>query len=176
MRIQTGKELVAAPPFCPVPEGRLMAFRAAVLTGTALAAILIGCSKQDQEKADEANAKAKAEAKKLTAEAKQEAHKLGDDIKQGMNGPVSTSTAEAGRKLRDAGHKVDHATLVARVKTKLATDAGLSTATSVRVDAEGSVITLSGTATTADAKRAAEQAAASVDGVSRVVNNIVVQP
>jgi osmotically-inducible protein OsmY len=157
-------------------EKGTMHLRAAVLTTTALAGLLIGCSRQDQEKVDQANAKANAEAKKLTAEVKQEAHKLSDDVAKGMNGPVSPSTAEAKRKLQDAGRTVDHATLVARVKTKLAADVGLSTASSVRVDANGNVITLSGTTATAEAKQAAEQAASAVDGVSRVIDNIVVQP
>lgn len=153
-----------------------MNFRAAALTITALVGFLIGCSTQDQEKVDQANAKANAEAKKLTAEVKQEAHKVSDEVAKGMNGPVSPSAAEAERKLHDAGRTVDHATLVARVKTKLAADVGLSTAESVRVDANGSVITLSGAADTAEARQAAERAAASVDGVSRVVDNIAVQP
>lgn len=150
--------------------------KALVLTAMMLTGLLVSCSKQDQEKVDEANAKATAGAKKLTAEVKQEAHKVSNEVAKGMNGPVSPSTAEAQRKLHDAGRTVDHATLVARVKTKLAADVGLSTAASVRVDANGSVITLSGAADTAEAKQAAERAAAAVDGVSRVVDNIAVQP
>jgi osmotically-inducible protein OsmY len=141
----------------------------------AACALLVSCSRQNQEKADQANAKANAEAKKLTADVKQEAHKVSDEVARGMNGPVSPPAAEAKRKLEDVGQEADHATLVARVKTKLAADVGLSAASSVWVDANGSLITLSGTTATTEAKQAAEQAASAV-GPVRVVDNIVVQP
>lgn len=99
--------------------------------------------------------------------------------------PIKTNTAEAGPKLEHAGQvakettikagqTLDHAATIARVKTKLAADVGLSAASTIVVDVSGSVVTLRGTASSEDQKRAAEQAVSRIDGITRVVNQIAV--
>jgi osmotically-inducible protein OsmY len=154
-------------------------------------ALCSACSKTDQEqaqaRANEAQAKTKAAMHKLDTEAKVEAHKLNSELGKGMNGSTALSTNGADAKLdhagqvarteaAQAGRKLDHATVIARVKAKLAADVGLATVANVRVDAAGSIVTLSGTVSTADQKRLAEQAASQVDGVTHVVDQIQVQP
>lgn len=147
----------------------------ALISAMALTSLLVGCSRQDQASVQQANDKANAEAHKLSVEAKQEAHKLGNEIGKGMNGPVTPSSAEADRKLHEAGKTLDQAALTAAVKTKMAADVGLSTVSAVRVDVTGSVVTLSGTTATAEQRQAAEQSAAQVNGISHVIDNIRVQ-
>ena len=66
--------------------------------------------------------------------------------------------------------------MLARVKSRLAADAGLSTLTSVSVAVNGSVVTLTGTVANVDQKKAAASAASQVDGVSRVRNDLLVRP
>jgi osmotically-inducible protein OsmY len=151
-------------------------------------AILTGCSQSDreraQERAKEASAKADSEMHKLGNDAKADARKLNSEIQQGMN---STSTRDANAKLdhaaqiartemAEAGRKLDRAGVIASVKAKLAADVGLTTMSNVRVDANGSTVILSGTVSTADQRRLAEQAASQVDGVAKVRNQIQVQP
>ena len=62
----------------------------------------------------------------------------------------------------------------ANVKTKLASDLGLSTVTNISVNATNGVVTLAGMVTTADQKSKAEGIAKSVPHVVRVVNNLQV--
>jgi osmotically-inducible protein OsmY len=157
---------------------------AAIAMAAALTVFAAGCSKKDKASADQAREKArteahklsteaKQEAQKLSTEAKQEAQKLGSEVDKGMNGSPSPSVDQAERKLQHAGQVAGHGTLIARVKTKLAADVGLDTMSTVRVDVKGSVVTLSGTIVGANQKRLAEQSAAQVTGVSRVVNNLI---
>jgi osmotically-inducible protein OsmY len=150
-----------------------MKLRLTAIAVAALMAFVAGCNKQSQEKVDRAQDKARAEAHKLSTQAKQEARKVSDEVGKGMNGSPSPSADQAERKLQHAGQVVSHETLIARVKTKLAADVGLATMSTVRVDVNGSVVTLSGTVVAADQKRLAGESAAQVDGVSRVVNNII---
>ncbi|MBX9601638.1 MAG: BON domain-containing protein [Bryobacteraceae bacterium] len=82
----------------------------------------------------------------------------------------------AERAADSAGRTVDNAATTTAVKTKLAADVRLSTLTSINVDSNGSTVTLTGRVPTDDDKRRAEEVARSVDGVARVVNNLVVQP
>jgi BON domain-containing protein len=154
-------------------------------------ALFTACSKSDQEQAQaRANAaadKTKVAMHKLDTEAKAEAHKLNAEIGKGMNGSTATSTTEVSAKLdhagqvarteaAEAGRKLDRATVIARVKGKLATDVGLATAANVKVDLTGSTVVLTGTVSTADQKRLAEQSASQVDGVTHVQDEIQVQP
>jgi osmotically-inducible protein OsmY len=74
------------------------------------------------------------------------------------------------------GINLDHAALITKIKSKLASEAGLDTLNSVDVSVEGSVVTLSGTVSTESQKQSAELAAAHVDGVTRVRNRLNVQP
>jgi hyperosmotically inducible periplasmic protein len=86
---------------------------------------------------------------------------------------AETEAREAGR---TAERKVDNAATTASVKAKLAADVRLSTLTSINVDSNADTVTLSGRVPTADDKRRAEEVARSVDGVTRVVNNLEVVP
>ena len=146
------------------------------------------CSQTDQrrarERADETREKAQTELHKLGSEVKQDAHKLNQELGQTLH---RTGTQEASRKLDTAAHeakveaqragrKLDHAALIARVKAKLAANAGLSTASNVSVDIDGSVVTLSGTVGSADQKQSAISAAERVDGITKVIDNIRVEP
>ena len=91
---------------------------------------------------------------------------------------ASDKMSAAGDRVKDAsskaGVKLDQAALLAKVKTKLASDAGLATLTKVEVTTDGSVVMLSGEVSSAEQKKAVEKAAAQVDGVTKVVNNVVV--
>jgi osmotically-inducible protein OsmY len=71
---------------------------------------------------------------------------------------------------------VNQAALTTAVKSKLAADVRLGTLTSVNVDTNGTTVTLSGTVPTAEDKRQAEAVAKSVDGVTRVENNLTIKP
>jgi len=82
-------------------------------------------------------------------------------------------TKDAADRTKD---KVNEAALTTAVKSKLAADVRLSTLTSVNVDSNGTVVTLSGTVPTAEDKRQAEIVAKGVDGVTRVMNNLTVTP
>ena len=142
-----------------------------------------------RRKADEATARAKEEAHRLAREAKQEARALDRNIKDALNNPGAgeRDDSHAGQKLRrggedlrsagsDAEVKLSHAALIARVKAKLANEVGLSTVTSVDVDASGRVVTLRGTVSSPEQKQQAEDAVRQVNGVSRVINNLEVRP
>jgi hyperosmotically inducible periplasmic protein len=165
--------------------------------GWALAVILLfsaGCDKADQERAHEraveAQKRADEGARRLGNEAKREAHRINQKIGDALNGQSSGSLAttsdadkkldHAGRVARDAGEsatrKLDHAAVIAKVKAKLAADVGMSTMANVEVDAAGPVVTLRGTVSSEDQKREAERAASQVDGVTKVVNDLTVQP
>jgi hypothetical protein len=70
--------------------------------------------------------------------------------------------------------QVDDAQITAEVKSKLASDVGLSTVTNISVNCTNGVVTLSGQVDTADAKAKAEAIAKSVPKVVRVVDNLQV--
>jgi hypothetical protein len=124
------------------------------------------------------------------ARAKQDARDLGHKIKQAVNsgGPAQPGTTQsAEEKLRQggedlrvagekAGVKLDRAALIAKVKARLVADIGLSTATSIDVDARGQVVTLKGTVPSEDQKQRAEQSVRQLDGVAKVVNDLAVAP
>lgn len=86
---------------------------------------------------------------------------------------VESETKEAGR---SAERKVDNAATTTAVKSKLAADVRLSTLTSINVDSNGDVVTLTGSVPKADDKRKAEEVAMSVDGVRRVINSLEIKP
>lgn len=147
-----------------------------VALGIALVLGAAGCSSQNQEQAKE-------DAKKAGHEIKAEAKELKDGVNAAVkpdSESASDKMAAAGAKAQDAashaGIKLDHAALLAKVKTKLASEAGLSTLTNIDVTVAGSEVTLSGTVANEDQKKAAEQAASQVDGVTRVHNQLAVQP
>jgi osmotically-inducible protein OsmY len=150
------------------------------------------CSQGNQQKARdraaEAQRKARAEAHRLAHEAKTAAHSLDNQIHQAMNGNQPGSAApDASEKLRDggqdlraagnqAGVKLDHAAMIAKLKARLASAVGFSTVTSIEVQESAGIVTLRGTAASPDQKSQAEQAVRQVPGVTRVVNDLQVKP
>lgn len=161
-----------------------IAVLAAALTATS-------CNQGDKERAqqrtDEAGRKAQHELQQLGTEAKRDAQKVRSELDKGMNGNVNPSMAGAQEKLQraervahseseKAGKVLDRATVIARVKAKLASDVGLSSVGQVRVEYSGGIVTLRGSVVSADQRRLAEQAASQTDGVQQVRNELIVQP
>ena len=162
--------------------------------------LLTSCSQADQERAHQKAAEAKAKAREDAARLNQDAKRLGHQVKEEAHvlnaklgnavngrGQATNGASEAEQKVArgagdlrvetdKAGVKLDHAALIAKVKTKLASEVGLSTVTGVVVDTSGQVVTLTGTVHSPEQKQQAEQAALQVRGVSRVINNLTVQP
>jgi len=64
--------------------------------------------------------------------------------------------------------------ITAQVKSKLASDVGLSTVTNISVNSTNGVVTLAGQVNSTEAKAHAETVAATVPKVVRVINNIQV--
>jgi osmotically-inducible protein OsmY len=176
----------------------------AVLAGVVMSVVLgfsVGCSnaekERSRERAAEAQRKARdfsahagAEARKFGSEAKKQAKELGGNINRSLEsgrGESGSSGSEAeaklrhgGERLRDAGGqaagKLDQAALLARVKTKLASEAGLSTlAMDVEVDASHQIVTLRGTVHSEAQRQQAEDAVRQVSGVAKVVDELVVK-
>jgi osmotically-inducible protein OsmY len=148
---------------------------------------LAACSSTERERAKERGdadlRKATEETRKAGKEIKAEAQ----DLSRRVDASVQPDRVSASEKMSHAeadlkqdasraGAKLDRAALLAKVKTSLVSDAGLSTLSNVEVEADGSVVTLSGTVANANQKKAAEMAASQVDGVTKVRNRLVVQP
>lgn len=149
------------------------------------AGVLGSCSQRDEDKAREraaaARQKAREGAHELAHEARRAADALSHDVNQALNGTGGRADAEGARqKLRngteEAGAKLDQAALLAKVKAKLANDAGLSTVTGVDVQVNGNVVTLRGTVSSPEQKQLAERAAGQVAGVGRVIDELQVKP
>src|SRR5271169_2643404 len=97
---------------------------------------LLACSSSDQEKAKE---EARKDGRKLSEEAKKAGREIKNEAKdlsrqagaagRAGDGSASNEMAHAGENAKDAASRaevhLDHAALLARVKTKLASDAGL---------------------------------------------------
>jgi len=167
----------------------------AVLVG--LITFSTSCSNAEKERADRKTAEAKAQAREAIHKTDQELKHLAQQAKsearqfdanahralQGSNpGQAESSDArmsEANQKARVAAHEAEvdlnRMALIARIKSKLAADAGLSTVTDVRVDTSGHVVTLRGTVNSEQQKRLAEEAAMQVNGVSKVVDDLTVR-
>jgi len=77
---------------------------------------------------------------------------------------------------RGVGEYTEDAALTAKVKTAIASDAGLGTATAIDVTTYRGVVQLSGFVDKADQIERAASAARSVKGVRSVENNIRVKP
>jgi osmotically-inducible protein OsmY len=122
---------------------------------------LIACNPSDQERARE-------QARKDGHEIARGAEKASDEIKK----DAEELSRQVDAKVQP---QLDHAAMLSKVKTKLATDAGLDTLANVNVDVNGSVVTLSGTVTNEYQKKAAGVAASKVDGVTQVDNHLTVQ-
>src|ERR1700760_553900 len=70
--------------------------------------------------------------------------------------------------------QVNDLEITASVKSKLASDVGLSTVANIDVNSTNGIVTLSGQVNTAAAKNSAETIARSVPKVVKVVNNLQV--
>ena len=72
--------------------------------------------------------------------------------------------------------QVNDLEITANIKSKLASDVGLSTVPDVSVNSTNGIVTLSGSVVSAEAKSHVEAIARSVPKVVRVVDNIQVAP
>ena len=140
------------------------------MVGVFLVMGLAGCTQSDQRKAREETREA---GRELSDAAKKAGHEIDKDAKQLSEKAENGSASE---KMSRVDNNLDHAALIAKVKSRLASDAGLSTLAHVEVDVDGNTVTLRGTAATAEQKIAAGQAAGRVDGVAHVRNHLAVQP
>jgi osmotically-inducible protein OsmY len=161
--------------------------------------MLSSCSQSDKETAREREKQASEKVHTATDRLDQDARKLGHEIKDearvldhklgtALNSPApatsGTSRAEdkvvrGSQEFRveagQAGVKLDHAALIAKVKAKLASDVGLATVTGIEVDTSGQVVTLRGTVDSVQQKQMAEQAALQVSGVTKVIDALRVR-
>jgi osmotically-inducible protein OsmY len=175
-----------------------MRFLSAVLF-VGLITFSLSCSTSDREQTDRKAAEARVKAHQDAHQAGQELKYVGQEVKTdarefeasahralqgGGSEPAGSSSLdpklhEAGQKARVASHEaaraLDHAALIAQVKSKLAADAGLSTLTDISVDTSGHIVTLRGTVDSEQQKRQAEEAASRVSGVSKVVDDLTVR-
>ena len=72
--------------------------------------------------------------------------------------------------------QVDDLEITANIKSKLASDVGLSTVPDVSVNSTNGVVTLSGSVDSAATKSKVEEIARNVPKVARVVDNLQVAP
>ena len=77
---------------------------------------------------------------------------------------------------RSAGEFSSDAALTAKVKSAIASDAGLGSASAINVNSYRGVVQLSGFVDSADKIKRAEEAARQVKGVEKVENNVKVRP
>ena len=167
---------------------------------TALIAAFIlttSCSQNEQtqanQKAEEARQKAEAaahrmkqSAQQLAQAAKHKTQQLDQDLNRGINkdedapSHLDDKVEEATRGAKTLGRtvedKANKTALLAQVKTKLASDVGLSTMTGVEVETTNTSIILTGTVPTREDSNRAEASVESVAGGRQVVNRLRVQP
>lgn len=72
--------------------------------------------------------------------------------------------------------QVDDLKIAAEVKSKLASDVGISSVTNISVNSTNRVVTLSGQVDSTEIQAKAEAAAKSVPGAARVVDSLQVAP
>ena len=72
--------------------------------------------------------------------------------------------------------QVDDLQITAQVKSKLASDLGISSVTNISVNSTNRVVTLSGQVDSPDLKTKAEEVAKAVPKVVRVVDNLQIAP
>ena len=77
---------------------------------------------------------------------------------------------------RSTSETVDDAALTARVKTEIASDAGLGQALGINVDTYRGVVALSGFVDSTEKAQKAADCARRVEGVQSVKNNLEVKP
>jgi len=87
---------------------------------------------------------------------------------------LPTAEERAGNR-RDVSKSAAGAALTTKVKTALASEAGLKTVTNIDVDSADGVVTLKGKVASAELKKKAEAVAKKVDGVKSVKNQLRVE-
>ena len=122
-----------------------------------------GCDRSRREEARDREAEARQKIKKMGRDAREKVRKLDRDIQATVQPDGDHASA-----------KLDDAALLAKVKARLANDAGLITLKNVNVDTRDSVVTLRGTVESDAQRQQIERAAAQVNGVRRVVNELKV--
>ena len=91
--------------------------------------------------------------------------------------PACASQQDKGSSSGQTGSSsTSNAMLTGKVKTALASDAGVGTVTSINVDSENGVVTLKGHVDSVDQKAKAEEIAKKVEGVKSVKNELRVEP
>lgn len=104
--------------------------------------------------------------------------RFGKNVTPDTRAGSAESTAEraadaAEKRMEQAGKALDDAAVTAKVKSALIAEPHLK-ALSINVDTTAGIVTLKGTADSHEAKQKAEQAAATVEGVRSVRNELVV--
>ena len=94
--------------------------------------------------------------------------------RESVQSTLPSAEERAGNR-REVSKSAAGATLTGKVKTALASDAGLSTMTNINVDSADGVVTLKGKVDSAETKKKAEQIAKKVDGVKQVKNELRVE-
>ncbi len=105
-----------------------------------------------------------------------DARELGNEAKQGardLRSEARSFGAEAREKLSEAGRELKNATLTASVKTALSLNRSVRPY-AIDVSSKDGVVTLTGRVSTEEERARAEQVAAAVPDVTRVVNEIQV--
>ena len=111
-----------------------------------------------------------------SGEVREDVRQLGDEAKQGardLRAEARSFGAEAREKLSEAGRELKDAKVTASVKTALSLNRSLRPY-SIDVSSEGGVVTLTGRVGNSEERARAEQVAAAVPDVTRVVDQIQV--
>ena len=134
-----------------------------ILLFFALGLVWAGCDRSKREDVHDREAEARQKIKKMGRDAREKVRKLDRDIQATVQPDSDQASA-----------KLDDAALLAKVKARLASDAGLTTLRNVNVDTRDSVVTLRGTVASDAQRQQIEHAASQVTGVRRVVNDLKV--
>ena len=111
-----------------------------------------------------------------SAQVREDARRLGDEAKQGardLRSEARSFGSEAREKLSEAGRELNDAKVTASVKTALGLNRSLRPY-SIDVSSENGAVTLTGRVSSQEERARAEEVAAAVPDVTRVVNQILV--
>ena len=123
------------------------------------------CSQSNRQEARRQTERAQRKAEKAADRASEEVKKLANEAKASVNASS-----------KPFHQQLSHAALIAKIKSKLVNQVGLSTLTGVNVDARSKTVTLQGTVSSAEQKSRAEQVVRQMDGVASVDNLLQVKP
>jgi hyperosmotically inducible protein len=161
------------------------------LFGAVTLLINSGCQQSDRdaarERAEQLKVKAEAAArqlehdgKELGAKATEKAREVGASSRSSTaNTPedkVRVGAAELKQEGKEAGARLSQLTQSAKVKYNLSTALGIGAVSKMEIESTGSVVTLRGSVPNADQKSQAERVAQSTSGVTKVVNELRVEP